>query len=118
MRILESGSAGNRYFIAMEYVHGETLKQVLSDGPLAPARAVRIAVQVARALEEAQARGIVHRDIRPENILVRGGDAVKAADFGVARLAGASVQTGGLLAGTLAYAAPEQLMGQADHRRP
>jgi serine/threonine protein kinase len=56
VRILEYGSAGNRYFIAMEYVHGETLKQVLSDGPLAPARAVRIAVQVARALEEAEAR--------------------------------------------------------------
>ncbi len=117
VQIVEYGSAGNQCFIAMEYVHGQTLKQVLSEGSVAPDRAARIAMQVALALEEAETRGIVHRDIKPENILVRGEDAVKVADFGLARHASAAgVTNPGLAAGTLAYAAPEQLIGDADHR--
>jgi serine/threonine protein kinase len=117
VHVLDSGLARGRLFIAMEYVQGRTLKDVLSEGPLPPERALRIATQAARALEEAGARGVVHRDVKPDNILVRRDDSVKVADFGIARQeATAAFTAPGALVGTLPYAAPEQLMGQADHR--
>jgi len=117
VHILDYGIVDGRYFIAMEYVDGDTLGQALREGPLPVDRALRIAAQVARALEEAQARGVVHRDIKPENILLRAGDAVKVSDFGIARQAGAATLTvPGAFYGTLSYAAPEQFRGEADHR--
>jgi len=117
VHILDYGIVDGRYFIAMEYIDGDTLGHALRDGPLPVERALRIAAQVARALEEAQARGVVHRDIKPENILLRAEDAVKVADFGIARQAGAATLTvPGAFYGTLSYAAPEQFRGEADHR--
>ena len=117
VHILDYGVVDGRYFIAMEYIDGETLGQALRDGPLPVERALRIAAQVARALEEAQARGVVHRDIKPENVLLWAEDAVKVSDFGIARQSGAATLTvPGAFYGTLAYAAPEQFVGEADHR--
>ncbi len=117
VHVLEHGVVRGQCFIAMEYVHGQTLKEALASGPLPPSRAVHIALQVARALEEADARGVVHRDVKPENILLRGEDSVKVTDFGIARHTGTPAATSpGALVGTLAYAAPEQLHGLADHR--
>ena len=116
-QLLQYGFDEGYFFIAMEYAEGQTLRALLNDGPLEPRRAVRIAVQVARALEEAEARGVVHRDIKPDNIMVGTNDAVKVLDFGIARhLTGGTLTIPGGFVGTLAYAAPEQAMGEADHR--
>lgn len=119
VHLLDYGVAERHYFIVMEYVDGETLKDALKHLPLPLNRALRIAIQVARALEEAQARGVVHRDIKPENILLRSEDSVKVSDFGIARQVGnVTLTMPGAFIGTLSYAAPEQLLGQGntDHR--
>src|SRR6185437_15510810 len=111
------GVANGIYFLVMEYVEGEALAQALSDGPLEPSRALQVAIAVARALEEANARGVVHRDIKPDNILLAEDGGVKVADFGIARQEGGAGATvvGGYV-GTPAYSAPEQARGDADSR--
>lgn len=116
-RVLDYGEEGGRYFIAMEYVAGRSLREAIDLGPLPVERALRVAAQVARALEEAEARGVIHRDIKPDNVLLSDGDSVKVADFGIARQAGAGGMTvPGSIVGTLAYAAPEIGRGESDHR--
>ena len=117
VKLLDYGIEGELHYIVMEFVDGQTLSRVIRDGPMDPARALRIARDVARALEEAEARGVVHRDIKPDNILLEPGDVVKLADFGIAR----QVDTGSVTrvnayVGTPTYGAPEQGTGQADHR--
>lgn len=84
--IHEIGWAEERHFIITEYVEGSTLRQLLADGPLRPALAIEIAIQVASALAAAHEVGIVHRDIKPENIMVRRDQLVKVLDFGLAKL--------------------------------
>jgi ABC-type branched-subunit amino acid transport system substrate-binding protein/predicted Ser/Thr protein kinase len=117
VHLMDYGVIDERCFLVMEYIDGQTLGQLLADGPLGPARALLIAAQVARALEEAHARGVVHRDIKPENILLRGNDSVKVSDFGISCRSGAATLSGtGSFYGTPAYAAPEQLDGTADVR--
>ena len=103
-----------RYYIAMEYVSGGTLKERIDrDGPLAPRVAVLVASQVAEALGVAHDRGIIHRDVKPRNILVSESGDVKVADFGIARAASASAisRTEDML-GTARYMSPEQAMGE------
>ncbi len=117
VHLLDYGVQADHYFIVMEYVEGTTLRTLMEPGPLPTARALEIAVQIARALEEAAARGVVHRDIKPDNILVGPDDAVKVADFGISRqLSGGTLTMPGGFLGTLSYAAPEQFMGITDHR--
>jgi serine/threonine-protein kinase len=117
VHLLDYGYERGRYFLVMDYVDGQTLRDALHDGPMQAVRALKIAAQVARALEEAQARGVVHRDIKPENIMLSTNDAVKVLDFGIARQAGASSLTlPGVFVGTAAYAAPETARGEADGR--
>src|SRR5579862_3918420 len=72
------------WYIAMELVEGQSLRQVLSDGPVPNQKLLDIGVQIARALAAAHAKGIVHRDLKPENILVNREDRVKVLDFGLA----------------------------------
>jgi serine/threonine protein kinase/thioredoxin-like negative regulator of GroEL len=112
-------------FIAMEYVEGETLAERIARGTLEIAEALDIAMQVADALDEAHARGIVHRDIKSANVMITGRQLVKVLDFGLAKFlrpreAAArtmSVTSPGLVLGTLHYMAPEQLRGgEVDHR--
>ena len=116
-QLLQYGFDSGHYFIVMEYVEGETLGQVLRGGPLESNQALKIAVQVARALEEAEARGVVHRDIKPDNVVLRPDGSVKVLDFGIARqLVGGTLTIPGGFLGTLLYAAPEQAAGKTDHR--
>jgi serine/threonine-protein kinase len=108
-------------FIAMEYVAGRTLSQVVADKPLAVEDALRYAAQIADALAAAHKAGIVHRDVKPGNLMVTEDGRVKVLDFGLAKLtevAPAGVEaTLTLLAGTPAYMAPEQAEGRAADAR-
>jgi serine/threonine protein kinase len=117
VHLLDYGLDKGRYFLVMQYVEGESLKEALRSGPLEPRRTLRIGAQVARALEEAEARGVIHRDIKPDNILLGPGDLAKVSDFGIARQVGSGTVTmPGAFLGTLAYAAPELALGKVDHR--
>ena len=106
------------HFIASEYVEGETLRQRIARGPLPFAEAVDIALGVTSALVAAHEAWIVHRDVKPENIMLRRDRGVKVLDFGVATLAGGGDNTDplrrpGALVGTLHYLSPEQVRGEA-----
>ena len=101
-----------RMFLAMAYVEGGTLRDRLREGPLEPIEAALVAAQVAEGLGAAHARGIVHRDIKPGNLLL-GDGLVKITDFGVARLLDqASITRTGQTVGTWSYMAPEQIRGE------
>jgi beta-lactam-binding protein with PASTA domain len=112
-------STGTAYLV-MEYVAGRTLRDVIRDsGPLSPGRALALLEPVLRALAAAHAAGLVHRDVKPENVLLGDDGRVKVADFGLARAVETSnlTATTGLLIGTVAYLAPEQVEhGLADPR--
>jgi len=117
VRLLDFGVAGETYFLVMEYVEGVSVGKALEKGPLEPLRAIRIAIDVARALEEAAARGVVHRDIKPDNIMLTADGRVKVTDFGIARQEGGTgLTSAGRFVGTAEFAAPEQAGGEADHR--
>ena len=117
VHLLDYGHEGDTYFLVMEYVEGQTLAEALREGPLPVEQALRIGISVARALEEAAARGVVHRDIKTENIMLLVEGGVKVADFGISRRAGVPGLTlTGAFLGTPDYAAPEQFEGQADER--
>lgn len=112
--IYDRGEWDGASYIAMEYVAGRTLKQLLhEDGPLDPARAADLTVQVLRAARFAHRRGVIHRDFKPHNVIVDDEDRAKVTDFGIAR-AGASdmTQTGSIM-GTAQYLSPEQAQGHA-----
>ena len=102
----------NTAYLVMEYVAGRTLRDVIRDnGPLSPSRALGLLEPVLRALAAAHAAGLVHRDVKPENVLLGDDGRVKVADFGLARAVETSnlTATTGLLIGTVAYLAPEQV---------
>jgi serine/threonine protein kinase len=108
--IHESGEVDGWLFLAMEYYEGETLKERLVRGGLPVHEALECVRQVALGLAEAHRHGIVHRDVKPSNILLTSEGTPKILDFGVAKMAGAAVTRTGLTLGTLAYMAPEQIM--------
>ena len=105
-------------FIVMAFYEGETLARKIVRGPLALSEAVDIAVQIARGLTEAHARAVIHRDIKPGNILLTQHHVAKIVDFGLARmsLSTGSTQTMGT-AGTIGYMSPEQTMGKSVDQR-
>ncbi|MCV7345388.1 bifunctional serine/threonine-protein kinase/transporter substrate-binding domain-containing protein [Mycolicibacterium rhodesiae] len=114
------GEIDGRLYLDMRLIEGHTLGSILSDTgkPLDPALAVSIVEQVAAALDAAHAAGLIHRDVKPSNILITGRDFAYLIDFGLARTASeAGLTTAGSTLGTLAYMAPERFSGsQADHR--
>ncbi|MFL6193848.1 MAG: serine/threonine-protein kinase, partial [Thermoanaerobaculia bacterium] len=105
-------------FIAMEYVRGTTLKALLqSDQPMSLQFIVDIVAQVAEALDYAHAHRVIHRDVKPANILLTADNRVKITDFGIARLDTSNLTQEGQLLGTPNYMAPEQIQGrEIDHR--
>jgi serine/threonine protein kinase len=113
VEIFDSGENGQPY-IVMEYVPGPTLAHELHRrGPFAAEDASRIAAEAAAGLGHAHAAGIVHRDVKPENLLLGPGDGVKIADFGIAHaLDGTRLTSTGTVLGTAAYLAPEQARGE------
>ncbi|HVQ41786.1 MAG TPA: protein kinase [Vicinamibacterales bacterium] len=123
--IYELGQNDGQPYISMELVEGQTLRQLLSRGPVPPKRAMQIAAQVAGALAKAHAAGIVHRDLKPENLMVSSDDHAKILDFGLAKLTGEDARSAnlstmmdratrpGFLLGTVGYMSPEQASGGA-----
>jgi serine/threonine-protein kinase len=112
--VYDRGEWDGTYWIAMEYLEGRSLKRlILEEGPLEPARAVDLAIQILRAARFAHRRGIIHRDLKPHNVIVDAEGRAKVTDFGIAR-AGASdmTQTGSIM-GTAQYLSPEQAQGHA-----
>src|SRR3989441_10780510 len=130
--IYEIGEVEKHHFIAMEYVEGEPLNKRMGGRPMEAAEIVKLGIQIARALEEAHSKGIAHRDIKPQNIIVTSDAEVKMLDFGLAKLSGVPSETDltpeselatkvktspGVVMGTVNYMSPEQAMGrETDHR--
>lgn len=112
--LYDTGWAGEHVWLVMELVEGPTLKDALAEeGWLDPARAATIGERVARALDYAHQNGIVHRDIKPGNILLGEDETVKVADFGIAKVEGSDeITRTGTMLGTAAYVSPEQLRGR------
>src|SRR5438067_605471 len=113
--IYDWGQEDGTYFIVMEYVEGRSLRDLIrSEGPIDPGRAADITAEIASALAFAHRSGVVHRDVKPGNVLITPQGNVKVTDFGIAR-AGASdglTQTGSVM-GTATYFSPEQAQGLA-----
>jgi serine/threonine protein kinase len=113
VRVFDAGEADGQPYIVMEYVPGETAADLLARRrKVTPAEAVDIAAQACEALEHAHEHGLVHRDVKPQNLLVREDGCVKLADLGIARAAESTrlTQLGAIL-GTAAYLSPEQAAG-------
>lgn len=111
--VFDDGTEDGVAFFVMELVHGRSVASLLADGPLPVAEAVRIAAQVCDALSAAHAAGVIHRDIKPGNILVTPRGDVKVCDFGIARLQyDATLTTANVAFGTSSYMAPEQVEGR------
>jgi serine/threonine-protein kinase len=113
--VFDTGSDDGVHYIVMEYVEGRTLAEFLAGGGrILPDRAIDIAMDVCQALEAAHARGVIHRDIKPGNIMLNPRGEVKVTDFGIARVtttADTVAQTAAIL-GTASYLSPEQAQGQ------
>jgi hypothetical protein len=115
VQIFDVGHAEEGIYYVAELVDGESLAERLREGALPPSEACELAVQLCSALAQAHAQGVVHRDVKPANVLISAGGRVKVGDFGVALLADASTDgTAGGALGTPRYMAPEQ----AEGRRP
>jgi serine/threonine protein kinase len=126
LAILDVGTHDDFPFIVTELLEGESLRQRLQSGPLPQRKSIEIASQIARGLGAAHEKGIVHRDIKPDNIFICSDGQVKILDFGLARLSSSdssrdatlTLQTSaGMVLGTAAYMSPEQARGQAADAR-
>ncbi len=118
VKIYDYGEEEGEHYISMEYVEGQTLRHFVKDTPLPPEQAVDICIAVTEALAAAHNAGVIHRDIKSENIMLTTTGEIKVMDFGLAKLQNASLitQEGGVL-GTVAYMSPQQAAGETvDHR--
>ncbi|HXF66596.1 MAG TPA: protein kinase [Burkholderiales bacterium] len=117
--VYDIGKSGHVAYMAMEYLEGAELRSLLAGGrPLAPAQALDIAAQIATGLAYAHERGVVHRDVKPANIMLTRNGTVKITDFGIARMRSSGVRTQtGVVLGSPRYLSPEQVVGKrADPR--
>jgi len=119
--VFDQGDDDGTLFLVMEYVSGHTLRDVIrKEAPMKPAKALALLEPVLAALGAAHQSGMIHRDVKPENVLLASDGRIKVADFGLARAISAETQhtaTGGVLIGTVSYLAPELVVdGKADAR--
>jgi tRNA A-37 threonylcarbamoyl transferase component Bud32 len=117
--VIDAGEDGGHPYIVFEYVEGENLKQRIKRlGPLAPQEAIAYAIEIANGLAVAHARNLIHRDVKPQNVLIDAEGRAKVTDFGIARqLEQHGVTDTGRVLGTTDYVAPEQAMGQGADQR-
>ena len=114
VNVFDRGEHDGTYYIAMECLRGRTLKDlIVEEAPLAGDRAVRLGVQILRAAAFAHSRGIIHRDFKPQNVIVGEGDALKVTDFGIARAGASDMTETGSIMGTAQYLSPEQAQGHS-----
>jgi len=112
--VFDRGEWDGTYYIAMEYLPGRSLKAVVREhGPLAPSDAIDIVVQILLALRFAHRRGIIHRDIKPHNVILDEEGRAKVTDFGIARAGASDMTMTGSIMGTVQYLSPEQAQGHA-----
>jgi eukaryotic-like serine/threonine-protein kinase len=112
--VYDRGEWDGTYYIAMEYLEGRSLKQLIVDtGPLAPLAAVDIAEQILKAARFAHRRGVIHRDIKPHNVIIDEEGRAKVTDFGIARAGASDMTETGSIMGTAQYLSPEQAQGHA-----
>src|ERR1700754_3547149 len=112
--VYDRGQFEDTYYIAMEYLPGRSLKQVIRDeAPLEPVRGIAIAIQILRAARFAHARGVIHRDLKPHNVIVDDSGHAKVTDFGIARAGASDMTETGSIMGTAQYLSPEQAQGHA-----
>jgi serine/threonine-protein kinase len=120
LHIYEVGEHEGAPFFSMEYIEGGTLGDRLRKGMLAPRQAAQLLIHIARALHYAHQNGVVHRDMKPANVLLDSDDIPKVADFGIAKRLQADSQLtrSGAVIGTPTYMAPEQAKGNSRHVGP
>ena len=112
--VYDRGSYDGTYYIAMEYLPGRSLKQLIrEEAPLDPVRAIDIAIQIVKAARFAHRRGVIHRDLKPHNVIVDDADNAKVTDFGIARAGASDMTETGSIMGTAQYLSPEQAQGHA-----
>src|SRR6201990_262090 len=112
--VYDRGSFEDTYYIAMEYLPGRSLKQLIRDeAPLDPIRAIDITIQILKAARFAHRRGVIHRDLKPHNVIVDSADNAKVTDFGIARAGASDMTETGSIMGTAQYLSPEQAQGHA-----
>jgi Protein kinase domain len=111
--VYEAGPSEHGLFLAMRLIVGSTLKELIQHGELEPRRSLRLLAQAAQALDAAHEAGLIHRDVKPQNILIGAGDHVYLADFGLIKAPDEDRLTGtGQFMGTIDYVAPEQIQGE------
>jgi eukaryotic-like serine/threonine-protein kinase len=112
--IYDRGAYEDTYYIAMEYLPGRSLKQLIrQEAPLDPIRAIDITIQILKAARFAHRRGVIHRDLKPHNVIVDESDHAKVTDFGIARAGASDMTETGSIMGTAQYLSPEQAQGHA-----
>ncbi len=126
--VYDRGSYDDTYYIAMEYLPGRSLKQLIrQEAPLDPVRAIDITIQILKAARFAHRRGVIHRDLKPHNVIIDDADHAKVTDFGIARAGASDMTETGSIMGTAQYLSPEQAQGHPvsaglgsllDRRRP
>ncbi len=112
--VYDRGSYEDTYYIAMEYLPGRSLKQLIrEEAPVDPIRAIDITLQILKAARFAHRRGVIHRDLKPHNVIVDDADQAKVTDFGIARAGASDMTETGSIMGTAQYLSPEQAQGMS-----
>ncbi|MEA2391929.1 MAG: eukaryotic-like serine/threonine-protein kinase, partial [Solirubrobacteraceae bacterium] len=112
--VYDRGEWEGTYYIAMEHLEGRSLKQVVqAEAPLDPERAIDYTIQILKAARFAHKRGVIHRDLKPHNVIVDGEGRAKVTDFGIARAGASDMTETGSIMGTAQYLSPEQAQGHA-----